>query len=1228
MTTSTQVTLLVGEVSIRLVCPEAGVDMETAHQGIRPSLLFDLREFERVRARLARREEDVTETGDGLATLREIGRKMSESFLPGLVGQTLLEIVEAAGAGGVEVHLGFQVAADASSDGFYLAELPWEALCLPGSVMPLALRDNVAVFREAESSSTSRVPSGGLRILVAIAATDTTIQLVLDYEQELRSVVTAVRGARAQDAEVEVVEFATTTAIREAVERFDPHVLHVSCHGSPGLIYLENEDGTERPVDADTFASEALPDRLVPVIALAACHTNTATDRASSHGLSFAGGLLSAGVGMVVATETAITDRYATVMLSESYRELATTPAGSPVAAASRARQRAQGYFSTTTRPVDRVIARLDEWAVMSVHASSTVASSAIRHAPPSADAKAARMLDAAVPGSFVGRRTYLRELPALLAGGDAMPSTIVLHGIGGIGKSALASELTSRALDNAPDLLVVSLTGRLLVESIFASVASALRVRAIQTKSLDGVLPLLHSLQATEEPWRERLAALQDHAAEHGAILLSLDNFEDNLTPPDKVDSARSIQIMDSSLAGVLAAWIGPNTPAIITSRYRFALPPEEAGRVRWEALEPFSLAETLKFIWSLPRLDACDEDQLQSLWTRIGGHPRLLEHVDDLLRATDTDLPPLQERLQRRVPEQIPPSVEPHRDGPEASFETAVSRAISDAAVDVVLPALLDCVSEAAVDVLVALAVHREPVAPYAAAYQTSTQNEPEDYNDVTAQLVTDLIDIGLLSSVGTNDGPQVFVHRWTSAELQKLRKIDAHAIEFAHHRAAAYWSEKARLAEEGQDRVHDLLEAQFHFLACADFVGAARVADQARAQLHVWGAWDTEQFLIEDMLAALPQDYERRAAWHHNLGIVAQERGDYPAATVQYRHALGIDTRRGDEVGVAIAHHQLGVVAHMRDNYRLAETQYKLALKIFRRLEMHADTSECLHNLGMIAQDRGQFDIARDLYLQSMKIDEEQSNRSGVATSTRQLGILAQSEGNTDAADALFHKALELDEAEGDEGGIGADHLQLGNLAYLLGNDGPSTDHYQQALTIFEEIGDQDGIGLCWHQLGRLALRTSDREYAAKLFESALRLFIRIDELSNVAEVHLSLIELAIADTNPQGAHTSLGEARRIFTDLGRAPGLADLHHHSALVFAFEGRAGDAIRAFAEEYAIRAEHGLAALPECIADLEEQARLLDPGDPARAIRTVLRGPQSSLAELVIAELSKRDLE
>ena len=193
-----------------------------------------------------------------------------------------------------------------------------------------------------------------------------------------------------------VVPFATLAAIRNELDRGPAHILHISGHGSPGKLHLENDDGSARPVTAEEFVDRAIPPgRMPPVITLAACYTDAA---ASQDGTSFAAQLCRRGATAVIATETSITDTYATKLLARVYGTVARTArARHAVAALSGARREVQAELETSPDRRDTELAGLGEWAAVTV-----LAATGIRPGPRSRTAPARRSL-AAVPAADRG---------------------------------------------------------------------------------------------------------------------------------------------------------------------------------------------------------------------------------------------------------------------------------------------------------------------------------------------------------------------------------------------------------------------------------------------------------------------------------------------------------------------------------------------------------------------------------------------------------------------------------------------------------------------------------------------------------------------------------------------------------------------------------------------------------------------------------------------------------
>ena len=159
------------------------------------------------------------------------------------------------------------------------------------------------------------------------------------------------------------------------------------------------------------------------------------------------------------------------------------------------------------------------------------------------------------------------------------------------------------------------------------------------------------------------------------------------------------------------------------------------------------------------------------------------------------------------------------------------------------------------------------------------------------------------------GPQDTPDWVVHRWTAAALQARTSPDG--LIAAHRRAAAYW--RWRVAVWPQSRAEDveqLLEARYHHHAAGDLTDALDANQRVCDQLRTWGAWTTERQLWDEALSWVPPR-SVPAAIRVQLGEIAEDRGDYPAAEQRYQASLAIREELGNRFGTASTLSQLGIL-----------------------------------------------------------------------------------------------------------------------------------------------------------------------------------------------------------------------------------------------------------------------------------------------------------------------------
>uniref|UniRef100_UPI000831F931 tetratricopeptide repeat protein n=1 Tax=Nocardia lijiangensis TaxID=299618 RepID=UPI000831F931 len=1158
LTAAVDVVLTVTDTGVRL--HGAGIDVTAAHSGIRSGLAGAMTDVHRERARRAKTavartqvEELAPEADAGTVSLRRAGMLAAESFLPQPISRALAELLTRAVSAHVPVRIGVEPGPFAS--------VPWEALPDPVTSKPLALHPLITLYRRAAAAPVRPI-AGPLRILVAIAAPTEGGGPVLDYERELRNVLAAVKGARQGDAQVRIVEFATTAAIRAELEQSPAHVLHLSGHGSPGHLILETDTGAARPVTAKQLLAEAIPPgSMPPVISLAACYTDVA---AEADAPSFAAALLAQGASVVIGTETSVTDRYATALFARVYQDLANHPVPDVVAAVADARRVIHQQWSGSTVPRENSLASLDEWSVVTVLAANPAVPVYDPHSlavtDSNGDDESSTSNSSVAPvtasglveretGDFVGRRHELRSLPTQLAGNQH--SGIVLFGLGGIGKTTLATQLVHR--QHWTRLIVVA-TGELDTDTLLSAIARRIgRYYAMETDTPPDrrISQALQYLTRVDQPWADRLQVLRECVFDQLSVLVVLDNFEDNLTDTHT--------LADSTLADLLAAWVDNpgRSRLLVTCRYPFSLPQGAQRRLLVHPVGPMSQAETFKLIWALPTLDRLDDTELDRVWRLVGGHPRSLEYLDALLNQRLARYRDITARLEAALAAE--PTTRPALTT-DPTLDAALATSVALVADDILLTEPLDLLTHAAQRLLIGTAVYREPVDHHGLLYQIGTDDPDAEWTpdlqqaeqSITAilaghdidptsegfsldQLPSDILteitpalteynadpcppvstDLDLpalvqelwshsLMSVDTDRG-LVFVHRSTATALHNLLQHRHRGSEHttAHQRAAQYWRWRVAIWPQNRDAdLHDRLEARYHHLQGDEIPAAIDITEAICDRLQTIGAWEHATNLIHHSLAELPVDSPDRARWYYQLGVFAQNRGDFPEAEHRYRQSLTIDEELGNRVGTAAGYGQLGILAQDRGDYPEAEHRYQQALTIHEELGHRANTATGYHNLGVLAQLRGDYAEAEHRNQQALTIREELGDRVGMASSYGRLGVLAQLQGDYAEAERRYQQALTIREELGHRVGIAAGHHNLGILAEVRG-DYPEAEHrYQQALTINEELGNRAGMANSYHQLGILAQLRGDSAEAERRYRQSLAIEEQLGNRAGIA------------------------------------------------------------------------------------------------------------------------------
>lgn len=518
-----------------------------------------------------------------------------------------------------------------------LRHLPWELMARNGAY--LAVSEQTPLLPVRACSTISALPATidphnrPLRVLF-MATSPEGVEPVLNFEGEEAAIL---RATATTGTELVVEESGTLEGLRFTIESYGAgyfDVLHLSGHATidqaePKFL-VENELGAPALATADDIA-RALRGQWPRIVFVSGCLTGGAPAAGAVPSMSEK--LVQAGASMVLGWALPVGDISATTFAAELYAALA---AGQSVdRSVVLARHRLYAEHSPNwhllrvyadTSPLTPVVTPRNTARRQRVR----LRQAAVEFLDPQT-----RISRVAARADFVGRRRLIQRcLRALKQPLDdpGAAQGLVLHGMGGLGKSTLASRL----LERMPTHQRIVWFGRVDLTK-FRELMSAVKYEnRQQRKEAEAVLA------DDDADLAAQLTDLLDGPLSTIPCLFVFDDFEQgNLDERDggHILAPEMAQLLPALLTAIDRA--NSASRVIITSRYQFPTP---AGTtLRFEALETFTGTEQTKKVANLPNLgplskvDATIRDRAVHA---ASGNPRLLDWLDKIVADTSLDV------------------------------------------------------------------------------------------------------------------------------------------------------------------------------------------------------------------------------------------------------------------------------------------------------------------------------------------------------------------------------------------------------------------------------------------------------------------------------------------------------------------------------------------------------------------------------------------------------------
>ena len=1022
---------------------------------------------------------------------------------------------------------------------YRILRLPWELLAdEEGHLFGLGIPVRRRVHKlQAAQPHAFDLP---LRVLMIVARPEGENVSFIDPRASARALLDAVEPLGKENVVVEFLHPPTLKSLTERLRSEPPvHVVHFDGHGvyniELGLGYLlfEGQDGKLDMVDADRLGT-LLSRAQTPMMVLDACQSAHAD--APDPYSSVAARLIRAGVGSVVAMQYSVLVETSKRFMAAFYQALAQ---GRTIGAAvdeGRADLLADTHRLTLYQP-DGSERRLNlrDWFLPALYQQAAdlapFAGAVLR---PTTEAKPASNLRGDFPEpryGFVGRGRELWRLERLLHD----RRIIVLHGFGGQGKTALATEAAAW----------LTRAGR-FVRALFLSFERG--------GDSDWAVDQLGSLAEGEDfaslEKENRMPALKDALSESPTLIV-WDNFESVLTGGNAELSSDALQellelgadLTDDGSTCLLATTRDPELP------HDAFHPSQTAAQLTLRGLEGREALELAGAILDALGHDRPPRPDLERLLNFLGRHPLsillVVPHLKDYL-----DVATVIDRFEQLYPGFTEGKAQERNESLDVSLSFSLAR-----------------LSNTVQTNLPNLGVFAGGTLDFMAQWVTGIS--PEDWGEVRGELLK----VGLMTEEPLLFPWMDFLAETTGQDVPtEMRKTMAqvsylhfHPTLCPHLRRRLDEAQRAELEERYRQLYHAVSTYLYHAdkrnpheiravvlrelpnlrraleltLAAGDMETAVDFADNLERFLNVFGRWrereammakveaatkaagatvegplTKEAFLQEgrrgeilldqgraqeaeqifrrllkrmDIGAAYDSTYYR-AITLQRFGRSLKSQGSLHEAETEYRRALevlaGMDQERSDvrrETG--IAHASLADVLMNQGRYVEARKQYEAGLEIAKSQNDRRQEAAVLGNLGTLAMMEGDYPEAQRRFREALERFHALGETRSEAILWHQLGMVAQEVAGRvtgeqraaflDEAEKASRESLWLSESIGDKPLAAVNAYNLAGVTQMAGRPADAERWYRRAIEDFEATGQHQYIARTAQNLAGLFL-----------------------------------------------------------------------------------------------------------------------------------------------------------
>jgi tetratricopeptide (TPR) repeat protein len=225
------------------------------------------------------------------------------------------------------------------------------------------------------------------------------------------------------------------------------------------------------------------------------------------------------------------------------------------------------------------------------------------------------------------------------------------------------------------------------------------------------------------------------------------------------------------------------------------------------------------------------------------------------------------------------------------------------------------------------------------------------------------------------------------------------------------------------------------------------------------------------------------------YHQIGRVYEEQHKWGEALRNYQQALDWYGTTGNEYKHGNTYHQIGRVYEQQNKWEEALKNYQQALEWYRKTGNDYEMGDTYHQIGRVYEQQNKWEEALKNYQQALDLKIKTSNEYGLGITYHQTGMVYQGQREWEEALKNYQQALDLKIKTGNEYAIGNTYYQIAQVFKDLNRWDEALRFLQQALESYKKTNNQYEIGDVYEQIGRVYEEKGDFRQALEFYNKAI-------------------------------------------------------------------------------------------------------------------------------------------